>query len=454
MENNEISFKSIWLKIKKAGVRIVVYSIVTVIVLTAVLGVVSIIPNGSNYNAKIMFTNEYANEGMSPWNTKFNPSGEIKSSYVVNQALENIGLNEEQRIKLLPKVIVGLSVTADFDANTDSDLNSFSFTVTLADDKDLGLGSKKMQELLDNVCDVFIKNYKDKYSFDNFAQSVSADTVKKYNFIQAVDTLENNMNGAINVAQSLAKINPTFRATESKMNFSDIVAELNANKTKLVALKAYLTETGVQSSQTATSSEVAYLKQIENEKQSEIDSLTSMISSATASLDKLANGLGNIKVSQDGTLIYDDTNYVALVNQLLDLEAQKAAASKRLSIVEEMQLGYGPTSVFSTSTDEQKASMIANAENMVANIASELENTNKKLNDAIAEYNDVENLKNAVVKLRSAKAISIEGLGVKTIIIADVAAVIVAFVIALIVTDVKLKKKATASSTKVVDKVE
>lgn len=454
MENNEISFKSIWLKIKKAGVRIVVYSIVTVIVLTAVLGVVSIIPNGSSYNAKIMFTNEYANEGMSPWNTKFNPSGEIKSSYVVNQALENIGLNEEQRIKLLPKVIVGLSVTADFDANTDSDLNSFSFTVTLADDKDLGLGSKKMQELLDNVCDVFIKNYKDKYSFDNFAQSVSADTVKKYNFIQAVDTLENNMNGAINVAQSLAKINPTFRATESKMNFSDIVAELNANKTKLVALKAYLTETGVQSSQTATSSEVAYLKQIENEKQSEIDSLTSMISSATASLDKLANGLGNIKVSQDGTLIYDDTNYVALVNQLLDLEAQKAAASKRLSIVEEMQLGYGPTSVFSTSTDEQKASMIANAENMVANIASELENTNKKLNDAIAEYNDVENLKNAVVKLRSAKAISIEGLGVKTIIIADVAAVIVAFVIALIVTDVKLKKKATASSTKVVDKVE
>lgn len=454
MENNEISFKSIWLKIKKAGVRIVVYSIVTVIVLTAVLGVVSIIPNGSNYNAKIMFTNEYANEGMSPWNTKFNPSGEIKSSYVVNQALENIGLNEEQRIKLLPKVIVGLSVTADFDANTDSDLNSFSFTVTLADDKDLGLGSKKMQELLDNVCDVFIKNYKDKYSFDNFAQSVSADTVKKYNFIQAVDTLENNMNGAINVAQSLAKINPTFRATESKMNFSDIVAELNANKTKLVALKAYLTETGVQSSQTATSSEVAYLKQIENEKQSEIDSLTSMISSATASLDKLANGLGNIKVSQDGTLIYDDTNYVALVNQLLDLEAQKAAASKRLSIVEEMQLGYGPTSVFSTASNEQKATMIANAENMVANIASELENTNKKLNDAIAEYNDVENLKNAVVKLQSAKAISIEGLGVKTIIIADVAAVIVAFVIALIVTDVKLKKKAAASSTKVVDKVE
>lgn len=454
MENNEISFKSIWLKIKKAGVRIVVYSIVTVIVLTAVLGVVSIIPNGSSYNAKIMFTNEYANEGMSPWNTKFNPSGEIKSSYVVNQALENIGLNEEQRIKLLPKVIVGLSVTADFDANTDSDLNSFSFTVTLADDKDLGLGSKKMQELLDNVCDVFIKNYKDKYSFDNFAQSVSADTVKKYNFIQAVDTLENNMNGAINVAQSLAKINPTFRATESKMNFSDIVAELNANKTKLVALKAYLTETGVQSSQTATSSEVAYLKQIENEKQSEIDSLTSMISSATASLDKLANGLGNIKVSQDGTLIYDDTNYVALVNQLLDLEAQKAAASKRLSIVEEMQLGYGPTSVFSTASNEQKATMIANAENMVANIASELENTNKKLNDAIAEYNDVENLKNAVVKLQSAKAISIGGLGVKTIIIADVAAVIVAFVIALIVTDVKLKKKAAASSTKVVDKVE
>ncbi|MGN0789670.1 MAG: hypothetical protein ACI4MY_06995, partial [Christensenellales bacterium] len=152
-----------------------------------------------------------------------------------------------------------------------------------------------------------------------------------------------------------------------------------------------------------------------------------------------------IKVSQDGTLVYDDSNYVALVNQLLDLEAQKAAASKRLSIVEEMQLGYGPTSVFSTSTDEQKASMIATAENMVATIASELVESSKKLNDAIAEYNDVENLKNAVVKLQSASATSIDGLNVKTIVIADIAAAIVAFAIAMIVTDVKAKKKVVAT---------
>lgn len=455
IENNEISFRSIWKKLKKAGVRIVVYAVIAVVVLTAVLGIVSVATKGSSYKARIMFANEYANKGMSPWNTKFDPSGEIKSTYVVNQALENIGLSEEQRIKLLPKVIADLSVTADFDTDsTDLTLNSFSFTVTLAGNNDLGLSKVKMQELLDNVCDVFIKNYKSKYNYENYAQSVSVDTVKKYNFIQAIDTLENNMLSAISVAESLAKINPTFRATESKMTFADIVSELKANETKLIALKAYATETGVESSQSTTSSEVAYLKQIKNEKQSEIDSLTSMIASATTSLDKLANGLGNIKVSQDGTLIYDDSNYVALVNQLLDLEAQKAAASKRLSIVEEMQLGYGPTSAFSTSTNEQKASMIATAENMVAAIASELVESSKKLNDAIAEYNDVENLKNAVVKLQSAKAISIEGLGVKTIVIADVAAVIVAFVIALIVTDVKSKKKATASPTKVVEKAE
>lgn len=447
IENNEITFRSIWKKLKKAGVRIVVYAVIAVVVLTAVLGVVSVATKGSSYEAKIMFANEYANEGMSPWNTKFDPSGEVKSTYVVNQALENIGLSEEQRIKLLPKVIEGLSVTADFDATSDESktLNSFSYTVTLASNKDLGLSKVKMQELLDNVCDVFIKNYKSKYSYDNFAQSVSADTVKKYNFIQAIDTLENNMLSAISVAESLAKINPNFRATESKMTFTDIVSELRANETKLIALKAYATETGVESSQTTTSSEVAYLKQIKNEKQSEIDSLTNMISSTTISLDKLANGLGNIKVSQDGTLVYDDSNYVALVNQLLDLESQKAAASKRLSIVEEMQLGYGPTSVFSTSTDEQKATMIATAENMVESIASELVESSKKLNDAIAEYNDVENLKNAVVKLQSASAMSIEGLNVKTIVIADFAAAIVAFVVALIVTDVKAKKKAVAT---------
>ncbi|MGN0789203.1 MAG: hypothetical protein ACI4MY_04630, partial [Christensenellales bacterium] len=152
-----------------------------------------------------------------------------------------------------------------------------------------------------------------------------------------------------------------------------------------------------------------------------------------------------IKVSQDGTLVYDDSNYVALVNQLLELEAKKAAASKRLSIVEEMQLGYGPTSVFSMATDEQKASMIATAENMVATIASELVESSKKLNDAIVEYNDVENLKNAVVKLQSAEARSIEGVGVKTIVIADVAAVVVAFAVAMIVTDVKAKKKVAAN---------
>ena len=219
IENNELSFKSIWTKIKKAGVRIVVYAVVAVVVLTAVLGIVSVATKGSSYKARIMFTNEYVNEGMSPWNTKFDPSGEIKSTYVVNQALENIGLSEEQRIKLLPKVIADLSVTADFDASSDASktLNSFSYTVTLAGNNDLGLSKVKMQELLDNVCDVFIKNYKSKYSYENYAQSVSVDTVKKYNFIQAIDTLENNMLSAISVAESMAKINPTFRATEDDL---------------------------------------------------------------------------------------------------------------------------------------------------------------------------------------------------------------------------------------------
>ena len=42
IENNELSFKSIWTKIKKAGVRIVVYAVVAVVVLTAVLGIVSV----------------------------------------------------------------------------------------------------------------------------------------------------------------------------------------------------------------------------------------------------------------------------------------------------------------------------------------------------------------------------------------------------------------------------
>ena len=451
MENSELTFRSIWRKIKRAGVLIVVFSIIAVILVTAVLGVVSAVSSGSSYKAKIMFANKYANEGMSPWNTEFDPSSEIKSSYVVNQALENIGLNEEQRIKLLPKVIEDLSVTADANDNAETNLNSFAFTITLAGDKSLGLSKEKMQELLDSVCDVFIKNYKDKYSYSNFAQSVSVDTVKKYNFIQAIDTLENNMLGSINVAESLASVNPNFRATESKMNFLDIVAELKANNTKLIALKAYLTETGVESSQATTSSEVAYLIQIENEKQSEIDSLTTMIASATTSLDKLANGLGNIKVSQDGSLVYDDSNYFAIVNRLLELEQKKADASKRLTAVQEMKLGYGPTSDFATASEAQKATMIANAENMVADIASELVETNKKLNDAIAEYNDVENLKNAVVKLQSAKAISVEGLGVKTIILADVGAVIIAFAIALIVAEAKSKKKAVVAPTEVAD---
>ncbi|MGN0770984.1 MAG: hypothetical protein ACI4MI_00150 [Christensenellales bacterium] len=442
-DNSELTFKMIWKKLKKAGVRILVYALIAVVVLTTVLGIVSVATKGYSYNAKVMFANEYANKGMSPWNTQFDPSGEIKSTYVVNQALENIGLNEEERIKLLPSVISAISVTADFDASDTSQVNtSFSYTVTLSNCKSIGLSKEKTQELLDNICDVFIKNYKDKYSYTNYAQSISADTVKKYNYIQAIDTMENNMNNSIKVAESMSAVNPSFRATESKMTFSDIVAELQTNETMLIALKAYASETGVESSQSTTSSEVAYLQQIKNETQSEISSLTSMITTTTASLDKFAEGLGNIKVSQDGTLNYDDSNYFALVNKLLDLESQKAAANKRLTYIEELQAGYGASSGFSTASAQDKEKMIATADSMVSSIAAGLEESTKKLNAAIAEFNDVENLKNAVVKLQAAQPVSIDGLSVKTILLADIAAIIVAFAIAMIVTDYKEKKKA------------
>lgn len=444
IDNGELTFKKLGQKLKRSWIRMLVWSIILVVFASTTMGLFAAFTTDHSFTAKIMFSNEYINEGMSPWDTTFNPSKEIKSTYIVQQALANVGLDEDTQIAKLPQVLSSLAVTADTvvtekEGETTS-ANKFVFTVSLQNQNSLGLSRAKTQELLDEICKIYIAQYKEKYAFKNTVSMVSNDVIKQYNYVVASTLLENSLQQLIIATDQMSSVAPMFRSNKHKETFGSLTEDIKGTKVYFDSLMAYLSENGVEKQNANVPSEKAYLEQTKTELESKVKHYDKLINDIRESANKLAEAFNNMTPGASGNIIINDTNYYNLINKAVELEVEKAPYQSQLDAIDKILTGYGSSSKFSQASEETKGEMIATVDNMISSLCTKLIDQNTKFSEMLIEFNDVENLKRAIVLTQPALSHSHNKVSTMLFLMINLMMILVGCVIGVITTDKKVKK--------------
>ena len=442
IDNGELTFKKLGQKLKRSWVRMLIWAIVLLVFAATTMGIYAAFTTDYTFEAKIMFSNEYINNGMSPWDNAFNPSSDIKSSYNVQQALANIGLDKDAQIAKLPKVLSNLSVTSkavgEDKKDSQDNINNFEFVVTLQNQNSLGLSRAKTQELLDEICKVYIAQYKAKYSYKNNVSLVT-DSIKQHNYIASSKLLENNLQQLIKEVDQMKAVAPNFKSTKHKITFDNMAEELKSAQVYFSSLNAYLTERGVETSNTNVPSEMAYLEQTKLELDSKVNYYDEIISDIRANADKITSAFNTLSSSAGGASVNID-KLVEYYKEITKYEELKAPYKTQLETINKVMAGYGASSKFNMASDEKKAEMRKNTDDMMVKICEKLTIQSEKYSEMLAEFNDVENLKKAVVLTQNSTGYSQLEISTTLFLMIALMAVLIGCVIGVARTDRKIKK--------------
>ena len=85
--NGELTFKMIWQRIKRSGVRIIVYILIALIVGAGILGLADVIFSKSQFETRITYYYEGVEEGTDPWGGQMDFVNGVKSVSNVSKAL-------------------------------------------------------------------------------------------------------------------------------------------------------------------------------------------------------------------------------------------------------------------------------------------------------------------------------------------------------------------------------
>ncbi len=460
IDNGELTFKKLGQKLKRSWVRMVVWAVVLLVFACTTMGLYAAFTTDYNFDAKIMFSNEYINKGMSPWDNTFNPSADIKSNYVVQQALAKIGLSEDEQITMVSKVISNLSVTADSVESKDKEQNKtenakqFTFTVTLQNQNSLGLSRAKTQELLDEICRTYMTQYKAKYSYQNYI-SFSSEVAKQNNYIVTSKLLESNLEQLANGVAQMKSVAPTFRSTKYKITFDNLAEEIKSAQVYFINLNAYLTENGVETSNTNVPTEMAYLEQTKLELDSKVKYYDGIIKGIQDNADKLTGAFNSMSaIGTNNGIVVNIDKLVEYYKEITRYEELKAPYQVQLDSINKIIAGYGSSSKFATASDEKKAEMRKVTDDMIAMISENIETRSNMYSEMLAEFNDVENLKKAIVLTQSATRYSQLKISGTLFALIALMTVLVGCVIGVARTDHKIKKYNLAMEAKSAPSIE
>lgn len=208
-------------------------------------GVQNLFKKGSA-SAVVTFNFDGLDEGLNPNGGVFDVS-EMKSTVVVNDALENLGWErqdvEEIRANLKIEGVIPESVkqkiaiintvaedAAEYYANIE-DINYFPSQYTVTLQRCSGMSGDETRELLDAILlayrDYFMGSYADT-SVIGLASSVL--DIETYDYLQASDILENEIETMQSYVDAKADEAPEFRASSTGLSFGDLSNSIGALK--------------------------------------------------------------------------------------------------------------------------------------------------------------------------------------------------------------------------------
>lgn len=444
--NGELTFKMIWQRIKRSGVRILVYALIALIVGAGVLGIADVIFSKSQFETRITYYYSGVEEGTDPWGGQMDFVNGIKSVNNVSKALSiKCGYSEEEVAKLVDPVIKNLTVITDMsNVNENADkiiLNAdynFRIILTQSSEIDKLLNSKNdYYNMVDAITSTYIEAFKNKYSYSTDLSAISSVGA---NYLDKYYNIRNLLSIMRSEADSLAAKSPLFESTTQNLSFSNLSTRAKALENELETYKNYIVTNGIDSG-----SEKSNIEARVQEYSDRVTTYESNVTTYTKAFETLCSQ-SNIIVPSDPSLVYPIVNQQGkeIIDNLIQSIELLTEAQNNLNDWTYYKTCYENAN-FSSKPAEEKQQIIDNADAMEAGLVADANALLTAYKNMIKDYNESYNVQSLVRVTSQATKTKDSPITLVVFIIIEAVLLILAVIIAMGVTAKKgemiLRKK-------------
>ena len=444
--NGELTFKMIWQRIKRSGVRIIVYVLIALIVGAGILGLADVIFSKSQFETRITYYYEGVEEGTDPWGGQMDFVNGVKSVSNVSKALSiKCGYSEEEVAELLDPVIKNLTVITDTtNVNKNAEeviLNAdynFRIIITQSGEIDKYLNSKNdYYNMVDAITSTYIDSFKNKYSYSTDLSAISSVGT---NYLDKYYNIRNLLVIMKSEADSLAAKAPLFESTTQNLSFSNLAKRAEALALELDTYKYYIVSNGIDSG-----SEKSNIDAKVQEYTDRVATYEKNVTTYTTAFEKLCSQ-SNIIVPSDPSQIYQIVNQQGkdIIDNLIASIDTLTEAQNNLNDWTYYKTCYENAN-FSSKPEEEKKQIIANADAMEAGLIADANAVLAAYQNMIKDYNESYNVQSLVRVTSQATKTKDSPITLVVFVIIEAVVLILAVIIAMGVTAKKgemiLRKK-------------
>lgn len=430
----ELTLKDIFNIIKKGWVRIIVYILVAALIASAVLVTIYTSNKQVEYATNVRFNNSNLASGVSEWGTDFDYSSIVKSVEVVNAALVECGYEGEKLDELSKWVTKNIKVVANEEKNDLGEIiiNNGNLNIVLKKSNELRLIDSDYKAIVDEIARQSITYIRNKYSYKIDFANVSGVDYTSTNFVKVYEILYKEYVQLNSILDSILSIDSSFRSTQTKQSFQDIKNRINFVSSDINSLVSYFTQNAVKNTENQREDEASYIDRKVAEYMVQIDNLESSITKLGTIIDSskpvIVAGENVVQFGLSSEDYYDlIKQYKAMQDELIQLKTEKQT-------LETLQVSYSGVII----TEASKQALV---KAMISDIQIELSSIYDDMSIGVEEYNKEALLINAIKIETPAQKISQSVLSASIIIILEFVIIVLAAIVAMVVTNSKMKAK-------------
>lgn len=462
----EFTFQKLWMLIKKSGVRILIFCLAAAVLMAIIGGSVALATkqNMATVSTLIDFNFKGIEEGKDPFGRTMDVT-KLKSSHVVGRAMAALAedgtvidkkyqdeiINNMTIEGVIPDDIMQqILVIRQIAASNSSALTQLSnlkyfpsrYLITISNLKKCGLTKETGTKLLNAITTQYVVYFKENYTENNILSSTITDVdTEEYDFVEIYDIYADQIADVINYLTVKSTEAPTFRSNETKLSFNDLISSLQVIRDlDLTRYEAYVVENGVTNDRTFV---LSYMDRRLNSLKSQQVKAEADVKSIQEALDSYQNG-DIIYVTENGSTTATGgptAQYDSMHSQLIT--AQKTLNTLNMNIadmkerIEKFTTAIDPSGEQAGDALRHEEIATQRAQSISQKLSREVDNINK----TVEEYLDTEYFNDAVQVAVPASYQLNQTSMLKTVLVVAVMIEAVAFVIAVLWTFVKLRRK-------------
>ena len=435
ISNEGLTLKRIWELCKKGWFRILVAILITVLLLTTILVSVQLGTKEEDYVATVRFNRDELANGKTLFGNDFDYSNIVKMPSVINSALLTCGYTEDEVNKMSLLIQKSTSANIIFDEEEDQKTNANKFqnyAVSVSKVKSLRLTTTQFNAITNAIVKESIQYVKKLNELSVSFVDVKEIDYTTTNYVKVYSLISNEISSIVNSVDNLINIDSGYICPETKQSFLDIKNRVENVKVDLKSLVVYMAKNAVVNTSNIRGMEKDFVEQINMTLELELTGLENLISS----LETTINNCKPIISTGENSVQFglSSADYYALIKEYQNKQELYNQKKTEKEVWNNLLISYSGT----LKTDEDSQNTIKSMENtMIKDLSSIYEDLTKMVNN----YNEVKLMEDSIAVVSPAQKVLSSNLDMKIILLIELVGIVVAVVVALLVTNKKEKLK-------------